>query len=159
MSPTASFQIVAAAPEDIPALAALMTSAISPSWDEAALRALLSDGRSSVLVAKAAPGSALAVAGVIRTVVDEAELLLLAASPERRGMGLGGLLLDALSEGARQAGAARMFLEVAADNAPALALYRSRAFTEVGRRAGYYRRPSGAVVDAVLLARDLGQLR
>ena len=159
MTPAGSLQIVAAAPEDITAIAVLMTSTISREWDEAALRALVTDGRSSLLLAKSAGDSAPAVAGVIRTVVDETELLLLATAPERRGMGLGGLLLDALLDRARQQGATRMFLEVAADNAAALALYRGRAFAEVGRRAGYYRRPSGVTVDALLLARDLGQLR
>ena len=50
--------------------------------------------------------------------------------------------------------AARLFLEVAADNAAALALYRTAGMAETGRRADYYRRPGGAV-DALVLSKVL----
>ena len=52
-------------------------------------------------------------------------------------------------------GAFRAFLEVAADNEAAVALYRQAGFAEAGRRTGYYRRPDGTRIDACLLARDL----
>ncbi|HUN46622.1 MAG TPA: ribosomal-protein-alanine acetyltransferase, partial [Stellaceae bacterium] len=42
-------------------------------------------------------------------------------------------------------------LEVAADNAPALSLYKSLGFSQVGVRAGYYRRPDATLMDAHLL--------
>jgi ribosomal-protein-alanine N-acetyltransferase len=52
---------------------------------------------------------------------------------------------------ARARGAAAMFLEVAAGNTPALALYAREGFAEVGRRRRYY--ADGA--DALVLRRDL----
>jgi ribosomal-protein-alanine N-acetyltransferase len=46
-------------------------------------------------------------------------------------------------------------LEVAADNGAALRLYRRTNFTQAGRRKGYYARPGGEKVDALVLARAL----
>ena len=44
---------------------------------------------------------------------------------------------------------------MAADNAAAIALYRSAGFEPVGRRAAYYARPDGPAVDALVLRRTL----
>ncbi|WP_254453743.1 hypothetical protein [Siccirubricoccus sp. G192] len=52
---------------------------------------------------------------------------------------------------ARARGAAAMFLEVAAGNPAALALYRGLGFDRVGQRRRYY--PDGS--DALVLRRDL----
>ena len=47
------------------------------------------------------------------------------------------------------------FLEVAADNAAAQALYARAGFAESGRRRGYYRRPDGSGLDALVMQRAL----
>ena len=49
-------------------------------------------------------------------------------------------------------GATRMALEVAVDNAPAIALYRALGFVTVGRRKGYYARAGGGAIDAAIMA-------
>ncbi len=82
-----------------------------------------------------------------RTAADEAEILTLAVDPLMQRRGAGGLLLRAAMEGARQHGAAAMFLEVAPSNAAALALYGAAGFVQVGRRPRYY--PGGG--DALVL--------
>jgi ribosomal-protein-alanine N-acetyltransferase len=46
-------------------------------------------------------------------------------------------------------------LEVAADNAPALGLYKSLEFEQVGRRSGYYQRRDGTQCDALILRKSL----
>ncbi|QPH52633.1 GNAT family N-acetyltransferase [Pontivivens ytuae] len=98
-----------------------------------------------------APG-ALAVA---QQAGDEAELLTIAVAPEARGQGRAtGLLADMMAELARR-GARFLFLEVAADNAAARALYASASFTLSGQRKGYYRRGDGRRVDALVLSRHL----
>ena len=85
-----------------------------------------------------------------RAVAGEAEILSIGVVPAHRRKGLGRRLLSTAAVEARRRGAARLFLEVASDNAPALALYRRAGFAKVGRRAGYYHRPAGAVAAEVL---------
>ena len=85
---------------------------------------------------------------VARAVAGEAEILNLAVAPEVRGRGLGGRLLDAMLDLLRRSAVREVFLEVRRGNAPAQALYCSRGFEVVGRRANYYRHP---VEDAMVL--------
>lgn len=85
-----------------------------------------------------------------RTAAGEGEILTIAVLPPWRRAGLGGRLLDAALDAARAAGADEMFLEAAAGNTAALALYAGRAFARVGLRKGYY---TGE--DAITLHRDL----
>ena len=58
--------------------------------------------------------------------------------------------MSAAAGEAKRRGADRLFLEVAIDNGPALALYRRAGFAKVGRRAGYYHRREGAVAAEML---------
>jgi ribosomal-protein-alanine N-acetyltransferase len=85
---------------------------------------------------------------VAQYAADEGEILNLgvAATQRRRGIGraLARSVLAALAS--RDVGA--VYLEVRESNAGARRLYESLGFTEVGRRARYYRRP---IEDAVLL--------
>jgi ribosomal-protein-alanine N-acetyltransferase len=90
-----------------------------------------------------------------RIVAGEAELLTLATLPEARRQGLARRHLARFEAAACDRGAAAAFLEVAADNAPAVALYTATGWREVGRRAGYYRRTGGAGGEALVLRKDL----
>lgn len=85
-----------------------------------------------------------------RTAADEAEIISIGVSPAARRAGIGAALLADAMDRARAAGAAALFVEVAADNAGAIALYLRAGFTQVGRRAGYYATPAGAQ-DALVL--------
>ena len=69
-----------------------------------------------------------------QTMPDEAELLNLAVDPAQRRKGVGRALLQALEKAA----AGTIFLEVAADNDGALALYRAAGWEDVAVRRGYY---------------------
>jgi ribosomal-protein-alanine N-acetyltransferase len=103
------------------------------------------------------PGNRLAPAGfaLYRAVAGEAELLTISVLPEARREGLGAGLLAACENGARTAGAQRMFLEVAEGNAAARALYARAGYRECGRRKGYYQRPDGSRDDAVVMEKPL----
>ncbi len=135
------------------ALAALHTRCFTTPrpWTAAEFEGFLADPLAFLLV----EGDAAFLLG--RAVAGEAELLTLAVAPEARGRGLGIRLVSRFLYQARlrQAGAA--LLEVAADNAAALALYARAGFVEVGRRRGYYRLPDGRAVDALVLRRALAQ--
>ena len=87
----------------------------------------------------------------LRFAADEGEVLNLVVVPEARRQGLARALMDDGIALARDLGIVRLFLEVAVDNAPARALYRSNGFEETGKRRGYYRRPDGSRVDAILM--------
>lgn len=86
-----------------------------------------------------------------RAVLDEAELLTIAVDPALRRQGAGRALLAAFEAAAAARGASRAFLEVAADNVAALALYHGAGWAEAGRRRGYY----GPGIDALVLAKPL----
>jgi ribosomal-protein-alanine N-acetyltransferase len=86
-----------------------------------------------------------------RAVAGEAELLTLAVAPEARRHGLGRRLVqDFLTESQRR-GAESAFLEVAASNRAARALYLAAGFAEAGKRRGYYHAPDGSRDDALIL--------
>ena len=82
-----------------------------------------------------------------RGVLDEAEILTIAVLPPWRRTGLGSRMLAAAMAAAAASGAIHMFLEAAADNTAALALYDRHGFRRTGLRKGYY-----AGVDAVTMA-------
>ena len=69
--------------------------------------------------------------------------------------GLGRDLLSAYEDGARARGAARSFLEVAADNAAAIGLYLSHGYARFGLRRGYYVATDGGATDALILEKNL----
>jgi ribosomal-protein-alanine N-acetyltransferase len=129
--------------EEAGRLAVLHASAFDRPWSEAEMLDLM-DGGAAALATDV--GFLL-----IRLTGEEAEVLTLAVRPEARGRGLGRALIEAALAHARAAGASGMFLEVAADNAPALALYERAGFARLGTRRGYYPRPGGPAVDALTL--------
>lgn len=92
---------------------------------------------------------------VARWMVDEAEILLLGVAPAWRRQGLAREMTEDFLAHARRADVRRCHLEVARDNAAALALYRNLGFVQVGRRKGYYNYGLGLSNDALLLCKTL----
>ena len=90
-----------------------------------------------------------------REVADEAEILTLAVDPEARRRGTGARLVQGFLAEAQNRGAASAFLEVAANNQPAICLYLQAGFGEAGLRRGYYTSADAAAVDAVVMTRAL----
>lgn len=123
-------------------------------WDTPAITTLLK--APGVFAYLAVAGSETPVGLVVaRSAGGESEILTIGILPAYRRRGHGLALIEAAASHAAGGGADSVFLEVAADNRTAQALYRSAGFRPVGRRAGYYRRQAGRV-DAVILRRDLG---
>ncbi len=92
---------------------------------------------------------------LFRVVLDEAELLTLATAPAARRSGHARAVLRDGLAAVRERGAVSCFLEVAADNSAALALYRDLGFSEQGKRRAYYRAADLAPVDALILRAPL----
>ena len=97
-------------------LAGIHAAAFPAPWDATALAGLLT--QAGVFAVEQPDGFIL-----LRTVADEAEILTLAVHPKARRRGLGARLVREGVAGAAAQGATRLFLEVADDNAAALALY------------------------------------
>lgn len=133
------------------ALATLHAQAITTPrpWSEAEFAALLA--LPGTLLLTQAGGFVLG-----RVVLDEAELLTIVTAPAQRRQGIGAALMAAFHRRAAAQGAVTVFLEVAAGNAPAQALYARSGYALRGRRRGYYRHPDGQAEDALILGRALG---
>ena len=89
-----------------------------------------------------------------RIASDEAEILTICVLPEVRRHGVGGQLMSELIT--RMKNVRALFLEVDALNEPAIRLYRSGGFSQVGERKAYYQQSDGRKTDALLLRKDLG---
>ena len=90
-----------------------------------------------------------------RVIADEAELLTIATHPDERRKGLGRERLAEFEAMARNRGATTAFLEVAEDNTAAKALYLTQGYEMVASRKGYYPRPKGSPVNALILRKTL----
>lgn len=91
---------------------------------------------------------------LVRSVLDECELLLLAVAPLWRGRGIGEMLLRDSLRTARRRGITSMNLEVRATNS-AIRLYEKSGFEYVHRRPGYYRGNDGQLHDALSFRIDM----
>jgi len=91
--------------------------------------------------------------GIMSHVKGEAHILNLCVRPEFHGRGIGRALLSHLLEAGRERRVQAYFLEVRPTNQPAVHLYRSLGFNEVGMRKDYYPARGNAREDALVLAR------
>jgi ribosomal-protein-alanine N-acetyltransferase len=91
---------------------------------------------------------------LVRSVLDECELLLLAVDPAWRGRGIGETLLRHSLVTARRRGIMSMNLEVRSTN-KAVKLYEKSGFEYVHRRPGYYRGNDGQLHDALSFRIDM----
>lgn len=84
----------------------------------------------------------------------EAHVLNICVDPKLQGQGLGRVMMGNLLKLARQHRAERIFLEVRPSNPPAIHLYESLGFNEIGRRPRYYPSRDGRE-DAIVMAMEL----
>ena len=131
---------------DVSALARIHRAAFDHPWTESDFSAYLASDLVWV------SGEPLAGFLLIRAVGDEAEILTLAVDLAHRRAGHAAALVDAAKQDLAKTGVSRLFLEVAADNSPALALYERQGFLPIGVRKGYYRRDAGPNMDAKLFS-------
>ncbi len=143
---------------DLAAVMAIMNTAFEPQFGEAWTRSQCAGilpmiGVSLMLAHDERRQSPIGFS-LFRTVAGDAELLLLAVTPDRQRRGIGRLLLEQFVECARGAQATRVHLEVR-DGNPAVEMYRLAGFEPAGRRPNYYRGSDGRQFDALTLAHAL----
>jgi ribosomal-protein-alanine N-acetyltransferase len=92
---------------------------------------------------------------VAMQVIDEVHLLNITVAPPFRRQGWARCLMQALSVWSHAKGASWLWLEVRESNAPALNLYKSLGFQQVGLRKDYY--PAGRTTreSAVVMSMSL----
>jgi [ribosomal protein S18]-alanine N-acetyltransferase len=129
--------------DDAARLAAWHAASFTDAWSADFIRDLLNGPGVFALV----QGKGFILA---RAAGREGEILTLAVAPEGRRQGTGRALVRDAASHVRQLGASMLFLEVAADNKPALGLYLGLGFEKVGARKAYYGGRDAEVLRAAL---------
>ena len=135
---------------DVSAIAELEKVCFSDPWSENSIASEVENPLSYWLVAEVDG----VVAGYVgsQTVLDASDMMNLAVSPDYRRQGIGQALVKALVEHLQQNKVIALLLEVRVSNTPAIALYESLGFEQVGRRPRYYHNPRE---DALILRKEL----
>ena len=146
-------RIVPMTHEHLDEIAALERVCFADPWSRNMLAEELDNAMSAYLVAlDASDGGVVGYAGLL-VVADEGYITNVAVRPESRRAGVAGALLDVFLRFAEGNRLAFLTLEVRASNYGAIALYGSRGFRGVGRRANYYEHPRE---DAIIMTRFFG---
>ena len=87
---------------------------------------------------------------VYRVVCDEAEIITIGVNPDARRTGIANAMLGIVFGDLKKRGVKHIFLEVAVDNKPAIALYEQNGFVRVGVRPKYY---DG--IDAIMMENNI----
>ena len=85
----------------------------------------------------------------------EAELLTIAVHPDAQNAGHGRRLIERFIADAATRGALDLFLEVADNNAPAIALYQRMGFTKIAERKNYFQQKKGPALTAHIYKRAI----
>lgn len=86
-----------------------------------------------------------------QAVLGEADMMNIAVSPDFRRQGIARKLVERLILALKDAGNYQLTLEVRSSNIPAISLYESMGFVQVGRRPRYYTKP---IEDALILRKE-----
>ncbi len=144
---------------DVGAVDQVMRAAFDPrfgeAWTPAQCLGMLS--LPGVWLTLARCGGTLAGFALTRAVADDAELLLIAVLPVRRGRGVGRALLRRAIDDAAARGAAQLCLEMRAGN-DATRLYVSEGFAKCGERRAYYAGRGGERFDAHTYVRPIPRI-
>jgi [ribosomal protein S18]-alanine N-acetyltransferase len=150
--------------EDLPVVRAWMQEAPgAPAWSEDDLLAVvkapsadqrrLRRGWAAEQAGSGMAGFAVATGLSLDSAPPECELEFVLVRSQSRRRGIGGMLVHAALNWARELQASEIWLEVRESNAGAVRLYERCGFVIEGRRPGYYANPPE---DALLMRRRLG---
>ena len=137
---------------DLPRVMEIERAAFSHPWTEELVRRELGHEFSTVLLACGGESGSVQGFAVVWLVHDELHVLNVAVAPEARRRGVARAILDRVEAQGREQGARIAMLEVRRGNAPAIALYRTLGYREVGVRPRYYAEDGE---DALVMDKDL----
>lgn len=134
--------------DDAPRIAALEQELFSDPWSERdILPCICSEG--GMCYTAICDGRLVAYI-VGRNIAPEGEIYRIATAPDYRRRGIAYRLLDYCVKCEKGKGLECLFLEVRASNTPAINLYKSYGFRDMGTRKNYYKNPTE---DAILMVR------
>ena len=136
-------------------IAELHAQSGSTAWSKKTWQSFLDSNRCVILLCLSQDTSEIRAACLYQYVVDEAELLQVFVHASSREQGIGRLLLEASLDLLRIRDILYIYLEVSEQNTPAIGLYSSFGFQEIGVRRGYYRHEDGSVEDALQMRFEL----
>lgn len=135
--------------EHVSQIAQLEQICFSDPWPDGSIRSELDNPLSLWLVALDGEQ----VIGYVgsQTVLGEADIMNVAVAPAYRRQGVARELLVGLQKALQDMNAYSLTLEVRASNVPAITLYESLGYAQVGRRPNYYHKPKE---DALILRKE-----
>ncbi len=122
---------------DVEAVHAIEVQCFAIPWSRESFLREVTQNQCARYIVLREDGACVAYAGMW-FVLDEAHVTNIAVRPDRRGLGYGKAITQALIQLAADSGMTWMTLECRRSNAVAQALYRKLGFTEVGFRKRYY---------------------
>ena len=147
------FRLVRFEAAHLPEALDIERASFSEPWSaESFSRLFLPGTATSYALACLSPDGRLAAYGGVQYILDEAEILNIATSPDFRRLGLGRALMTGFDDFFASRGITRVFLEVRASNDPAHSLYLGCGYRDVGVRKNYYTSPTE---DAIIMLKDI----
>lgn len=140
----ASIKFDSLRPEYIQQICAIEKEAFISPWSEKSFEGELNNTAAHYIVAL--DGDKVIGYGGFWKILDEGHITNIAIAFDRRGQGIGKLLLEKMAEHAQGMGIERMTLEVRKSNAAAIHLYEKHGFVTLGERPKYYENGEDALI-------------
>ena len=131
--------------QDYAVLSEIHKTSFSRGWTDGEFEALLAQDAYSCLVARKSGNIDIPAAGfvLIKSVLDEAEIISVATKPSARRKGIAWQLMSAAIRKLSADRVKSVFLEVDINNEAAIRLYKKLGFETLSSRQGYYSDPDG----------------
>ncbi|WP_168927475.1 ribosomal protein S18-alanine N-acetyltransferase [Nitrincola alkalilacustris] len=154
-TPLADLLLCELTPDDLPAAIVLDAEAFDDPFSESLWQSLL-EGRGCAWLLREDHDTPVLAFALFSCVLDEAELLRIAVSPDFQGRGCGRQLIQGALSFLQQRGCCRVMLEVRRSNLAAIRLYEHCGFVLEAVRKAYYVDSAG-VEDALIYICTLAQ--
>ena len=131
--------------EDVDAVHAIEAASFSTPWSRDAFEKEVTENACARYLVLKEDGVPVAFAGMW-LVIDEGHVMNIAVRPDRRGLGYGKKVTQALIQLAADTGMTLMTLECRRSNTVAQRMYHSLGFVDVGYRKRYYENDEDALI-------------